>query len=234
MSERAAALVIGASVGGFVGGGLSGARRIAYACCWKRAQAPREPDGRADRARSAHGDRTAAVCAGPVFRGARSSHGGGGRYAAAAGTRSVCGQRRAWPNSAMPTRWPGPLYRRRLTAEARRLRRWWWTAPEEGMPDAALERGRARELSIVFAFPAPTPICGARFETRRCWRRCCGMRARAALRSASPARRWRWSGARRRKWRACRTRPPSRSPARLIGFPEAARWAWRSCAPMRG
>ncbi len=57
-----------------------------------------------------------------------------------------------------------PTYRRRLTAEARRLRRWWWTAPDGGAPDAAWSAGAKRGFHRL-CFSGADAYLGARFET---------------------------------------------------------------------
>jgi phytoene dehydrogenase-like protein len=57
-----------------------------------------------------------------------------------------------------------PLYRRTLLAEARRLRRWWWTMPEEQSPEAGWSAGARRDFHRLCLTGADAYL-GARFET---------------------------------------------------------------------
>jgi phytoene dehydrogenase-like protein len=57
-----------------------------------------------------------------------------------------------------------PLYRRTLLAEARRLRRWWWATPGDGVPDAAWGAG-ARRGFLRLCLSGADAYLGALFET---------------------------------------------------------------------
>ncbi len=57
-----------------------------------------------------------------------------------------------------------PLYHRVLMAEARRLRRWWWTAPDDGAPDTAWGAGARREFQRL-CFSGADAYLATRFET---------------------------------------------------------------------
>ena len=57
-----------------------------------------------------------------------------------------------------------PAYRRRLSVEARRLRRWWWTGPDAGTPDALWSAGARRGFHQLCLSGADAYLA-ARFET---------------------------------------------------------------------
>ncbi|HEY4275003.1 MAG TPA: FAD-dependent oxidoreductase [Rhizomicrobium sp.] len=57
-----------------------------------------------------------------------------------------------------------PVYRRQLTVEARRLRRWWWTAPDAATPDTPWSAG-ARHGFQRLCLSGADAYLGARFET---------------------------------------------------------------------
>lgn len=162
MSERAAALVIGASVGG-----LSAAAYLARAglhtLLLEAGQAPREPDGAlialdprmvTELRLSALGLSFAARDLPMAIDGDMPLLLGRDLYAASAILAKF--------SDADALAWP--TWRRRLTAEARRLRRWWWTAPDAGMPDAAWSAG-ARESFRHLCFSGADAYLQARFET---------------------------------------------------------------------
>ena len=57
-----------------------------------------------------------------------------------------------------------PLYRRTLLSEARKLRRWWWTMPEEAQPDVGWS-AEARAAFHRLRLTGADAYLGARFET---------------------------------------------------------------------
>ena len=215
MSERAAAIVIGAGIGGLAAAAYL-ARGGLHTLLLEAGQAPREPaealvalDPRmvaelrlpsrglaftASRSAAGRGEATCRCCWAAIF-----------MRPAAALAKFSDADALAWP-----------LYRRRLdggSAPAAAL-----VVDGAGRKRArrGLERGRAARFPAVSVFPARMPIWAHASRRRPCWRRCCGMPARAASPSASPVRRWRWSGARRRRWRDCRGGRRSREPGTLV------------------
>jgi phytoene dehydrogenase-like protein len=162
MSERAAALVIGASVGGLTAAAYL-ARAGLHTLLLEAGRAPREPHGAliALDPRMVSELRLAASGLSFAARDLPMAIGGDmplllGRdlfAASAALAKFSDADALAWPT-----------WRRRVTAEARRLRRWWWTAPEEGAPDAAWSAG-ARENFRHLCFSGADAYLQARFET---------------------------------------------------------------------
>jgi len=162
MSERAAALVIGASVGGLAAASYL-ARGGLHTLLLEAKAAPREPDGPL----IALDPRIVAELRLPSL---------GLSFAARDLPMAVAGDtplllgRELPASSAMLARFSDadavswPSWRRLLTAEARRLRRWWWTAPEAGTPDAAWSAG-ARHSFRHLCFSGADAYLGARFET---------------------------------------------------------------------
>jgi phytoene dehydrogenase-like protein len=57
-----------------------------------------------------------------------------------------------------------PLHRRALMAQARRLRRWWWTAPDAGTPEATWDASARRGFRRL-CFSGADAYLAARFET---------------------------------------------------------------------
>ncbi len=162
MSERAAALVIGASAGGFSAASYL-ARGGMHTLLLEAGQAPREPDG----ALIALDPRMVAELRLPAL---------GLSFAARDLPMAVAGDmplllgRDLYASSSALAKFSDadalawPAYRRRLAAEARRLRRWWWTAPDSGAPDAAWNAG-ARQSFHRLCFSGADAYLNARFET---------------------------------------------------------------------
>ena len=162
MSERAAALVIGASVGGLAAAAYL-ARAGLHTLLLEAGQAPREPDSAliALDPRMVSELRLAASGLSFAVRDLPMALGGDtplllGRelYAASAALAKF--------SDADALAWP--TWRRRLATDARRLRRWWWTAPEAGEPNAAWSTG-AREAFRHLCFSGADAYLHARFET---------------------------------------------------------------------
>jgi len=162
MSERAAALVIGASVGGFSAAAYL-ARAGLHTLLLEAEEAPREPGGAlialdprmvAELRLPASGLSFAARDLPMAITGDMPLLLGRDLYAASAALAKF--------SDADALAWP--TWRRRLTAEARRLRRWWWTAPDTGVPDAAWSAG-ARESFRHLCFSGADAYLHARFET---------------------------------------------------------------------
>ncbi|MGZ5926628.1 MAG: phytoene desaturase family protein [Rhizomicrobium sp.] len=162
MSERAAAIVIGAGVGGLVTAAFL-ARGGLHTLLLEAGQAPREPD----EALIALDPRMVAelrlLSLGLAFT-ARDLP-----LAVTGDTPLLLGRDLYAASSALAKfsdadalAWP--TYRRRLTAEARRLRRWWWTAPDSGTPDAAWSAGARRSFHRL-CFSGADAYLNARFET---------------------------------------------------------------------
>jgi phytoene dehydrogenase-like protein len=162
MSERAAAIVIGAGIGGLAAAAFL-ARGGLHTLLLEAGQAPREPDealialdprmvaelrllslGLAFTAR----DLPLAVAGDMPLLLGRDLYAASSALAKFSDADAV-----AWPT-----------YRRRLTAEARRLRRWWWTAPDTGTPDAAWSAGAQRGFRHL-CFSGADAYLSARFET---------------------------------------------------------------------
>jgi phytoene dehydrogenase-like protein len=162
MSERAAALVIGASVGGLAAASYL-ARAGLHTLLLEAEQAPREPDGPLIALDPRIVSELRLSSLGLAFT-ARDLP------MAVAGDTPLLLGRDLYASSAMLARlsdadalaWPA--WRRRLTAEARRLRRWWWTAPADGTPDAAWSAG-ARQSFRHLCFSGADAYLAARFET---------------------------------------------------------------------
>lgn len=162
MSERAAALVIGASVGGFSAASYL-ARAGLHTLLLEAGQAPREPDG-------------ALIALDPRMVTELRLASAGLSFAARDLPMAVDGDmplllgRDLYAASAALAKFSDadalawPTWRRRLAAEARRLRRWWWTAPDAGVPDAAWSAG-ARENFRHLCFSGAEAYLNARFET---------------------------------------------------------------------
>ncbi|MES2255113.1 MAG: FAD-dependent oxidoreductase [Pseudomonadota bacterium] len=162
MSERAAALVIGASVGGLAAASYL-ARAGLHTLLLEAEQAPREPDGPLIALDPRIVSELRLSSLGLAFT-ARDLP------MAVAGDTPLLLGRDIYASSAMLARlsdadalaWPA--WRRRLTTEARRLRRWWWTAPADGTPDAAWSAG-ARQSFRHLCFSGADAYLAARFET---------------------------------------------------------------------
>ena len=162
MSERAAAIVIGAGVGGLVTAAFL-ARGGLHTLLLEAGEAPREPD----EALIALDPRMVAelrlLSLGLAFA-ARDLP------LAVAGDMPLLLGRDLYAASSALAKFSDadalawPTYRRRLTAEARRLRRWWWTAPDSGAPDAAWSAGARRGFHHL-CFSGADAYLGARFET---------------------------------------------------------------------
>ena len=162
MSERAAALVIGAGVGGLSAAAFL-ARGGRHTLLLEAGKAPREPD----EALIALDPRMVAELRLPAL---------GLTFAARDLPLAVAGDmplllgRDLYAASSALAKFSDadalawPTYRRRLTAEARRLRRWWWTAPDRGAPDAAWSAGARRGFHRL-CFSGADAYLGARFET---------------------------------------------------------------------
>ena len=162
MSERAAALVIGAGVGG-----LSAAAYLSrgglHTLLLEADEASREPDG----ALIALDPRMVTELRLPALGLAFTAR---DLPLAVAGDMPLLLGRDLYAASSALAKFSDadalawPAYRRRLTAEARRLRRWWWTAPDTGAPDAAWSTG-ARQSFHHLCFSGADAYLGARFET---------------------------------------------------------------------
>jgi len=162
MSERAAAIVIGAGIGGLVASAYL-ARGGVHTLLLEAREQPREPaealialDARVIselRLLSrglvfTHRDLPLAVQGEISFLLGRDLH-------AASATLSKF-------SDADALTWP--RYRRTLMAEARKLRRWWWTMPEEERPDLGWSAG-ARHAFQRLCLMGADAYLGARFET---------------------------------------------------------------------
>ena len=162
MSERAAAIVIGAGVGGLVGRGFL-ARGGLHTLLLEAGKAPREPD----EALIALDPRMVAELRLPSLGLAFTAR---DLPLAVAGDMPLLLGRDLYAASSALAKFSDadalawPTYRRRLTAEARRLRRWWWTAPDDGTPDAAWSAGARRSFHRL-CFSGADAYLGARFET---------------------------------------------------------------------
>ena len=162
MSERAAAIVIGAGIGGLVASAYL-ARGSVHTLLLDARAAPREPaealialDAQVvselrllsrGLTLTAH-DLSMAVDGEMSFTLGRDLH-----------TASVM---LAKFSDADALAWP--LYRRALLAEARKLRRWWWTMPEEEQPDLGWS-AEARAAFHRLCLTGADAYLGARFET---------------------------------------------------------------------
>jgi phytoene dehydrogenase-like protein len=162
MSERAAAIVIGAGVGGLVTAAFL-ARGGLHTLLLEAGETPREPDEAliALDPRMVAELRLLSLGLGFAARDLPLAVAGDmplllGRdlYAASSALAKF--------SDADALAWP--TYRRRLTAEARRLRRWWWTAPASGAPDAAWSAGARRGFHHL-CFSGADAYLGVRFET---------------------------------------------------------------------
>lgn len=162
MSERAAALVIGASVGGFSAASYL-ARGGLHTLLLEAEQAPRDPDG----ALIALDPRMVAELRLPAL---GLSFAARDLPMAVTDDASLLLGRELYAASSALAKFSDadalawPAYRRRLTAEARRLRRWWWTAPDTGAPDATWNAG-ARQSFHHLCFSGADAYLNARFET---------------------------------------------------------------------
>jgi phytoene dehydrogenase-like protein len=162
MSERAAALVIGAGIGGLVASAYLGRGGVHTLLLEARSE-PREPaealvalDARViselrllSRGLSfAHRDLPLAVSGEMPLLLSRDLH-----AASAALSKFSDADALTWPR-----------YRRTLMAEARKLRRWWWTMPEEERPDLGWSTGARRAFQRLCLSGADAYLA-ARFET---------------------------------------------------------------------
>ena len=162
MSERAAALVIGAGIGGLVACAYL-ARRGVHTLLLEAGKGPREPaealialDERvvaelrlpARGLAFAHHDLPLSVGGDMPFTLDRDVH-----AASVALARYSDADALAWP-----------LYRRMLTGETRKLRRWWAEMPGEGRPDQGWNAGAQRAFHRLCLTGADA-FLGQRFET---------------------------------------------------------------------
>jgi phytoene dehydrogenase-like protein len=162
MSERAAAIVIGAGIGGLVAAAYL-ARGGLHTLLLEARQGPREPAEAlvaldplmaAELRLEARGlsftahDLPLAVGGEMPLLLGRDLHAGSSALAKFSDADAL-----AWP-----------LYRRTLLTEARRLRRWWWAMPDEGVPDAAWGAG-ARRGFLRLCLSGADAYLGAMFET---------------------------------------------------------------------
>jgi phytoene dehydrogenase-like protein len=162
MSERAAALVIGAGIGGLCAAAYL-ARGGLHTLILEAGNAPREPcealvaldplmamELRLAALGLSFSARDLPLAIGgdpPLFLG-RDLHAASSALAKFSDADAL-----AWP-----------AYRRRLTVEARRLRRWWWTGSDTGAPDAPWSAGARRGFHRLCLSGADAYL-GARFET---------------------------------------------------------------------
>ena len=162
MSERAAAIVIGAGIGGLAAAAYL-ARGGLHTLLLEARQAPREPA----EALVALDPRMVAELRLP-FRGLSFTASDlplavGGEMPLLLGRdlhAASCALAKLSDADALA--WP--LHRRVLMAEARRLRRWWWTAPNGSVPDAAWGAG-ARRGFLRLCLSGADAYLSARFET---------------------------------------------------------------------
>jgi phytoene dehydrogenase-like protein len=162
MSERAAAIVIGAGVGGLVTAAFL-ARGGLHTLLLEAGEAPREPDEALVALDSRMVAELRLLSLGLSFA-ARDLP------LAVAGDTPLLLGRDLYAVSAALAKFSDadalawPTYRRRLIGEARRLRRWWWTAPDSGTPDAAWSAGARRRFHRL-CFSGADAYLNARFET---------------------------------------------------------------------
>ena len=162
MSERAAAIVIGAGIGGLVASAYLARGGVHTLLLEARAQ-PREPaealtafDSRVISELNllsrglifTHRDLPLAIAGEMPFLLGRDLH-----AVSAALAKFSDADALAWP-----------LYRRTLMAEARKLRRWWWAMPQEERPDLGWSAGARRAFHRLCLTGADAYL-GARFET---------------------------------------------------------------------